>query len=59
MSDLIHRSFAVALCAGLSVFAAAPALAQMPPDIAAKIAALGRVVDSPATAAIYTPLQGA
>ena len=57
MSDLIHRSFAVALCAGLSVFAPAPALAQMPPDIAAKIAALGRVVDSPATAAIYTPLQ--
>jgi triacylglycerol lipase len=57
MSDLIHRSFAVALCAGLSVFAAAPALAQMPPDIAAKIAALGRVVDSAATSTIYTPLQ--
>jgi acetyl esterase/lipase len=33
------------------------ALAQMPPDIAQKIAALGRVVDPENTAKIYTPLQ--
>jgi len=33
------------------------AQAQMPPDIAAKIAALGRVVDPENTGKIYTPLQ--
>jgi triacylglycerol lipase len=32
-------------------------MAQMPPDIAAKIAALGRVVAPGPTAAIYAPLQ--
>ncbi|MBO0754382.1 MAG: alpha/beta hydrolase [Bradyrhizobiaceae bacterium] len=31
--------------------------AQMPPDIAAKVAALGRVVDPENTGKIYTPLQ--
>ena len=33
------------------------ALAQMPPDIAQKIAAMGRVVDPENTGKIYTPLQ--
>ncbi len=33
------------------------ALAQMPPDIAEKVAALGRVVDPANTAKIYAPLQ--
>ena len=33
------------------------ALAQMPPEIAAKVAALGRVVDPENTAKFYTPLQ--
>jgi acetyl esterase/lipase len=36
--------------------AVAPAQAQMPPDIVAKIAALGRVVDPENTAKIYAPL---
>jgi acetyl esterase/lipase len=57
MSHLAHHRFAVAVFAGLCAFAAPPALAQMPPDIAARIAALGRVVDPTATAAIYAPLQ--
>ncbi len=57
MSHLIRRRFAVAAFAGACAFAAAPALAQMPPDIAARIAALGRVVDPNATATIYAPLQ--
>src|SRR5262249_61010347 len=33
------------------------ALAQMPPDIAEKVAALGRVVDPENTGKMYTPLQ--
>ncbi len=37
--------------------AACAALAQVPPDVAARIAAIGRVVDPPATAKIYAPLQ--
>jgi triacylglycerol lipase len=41
----------------LGSLGAAPALAQMPPDIAAKVKALGRVVDPPDTAKIYAPLQ--
>ena len=31
--------------------------AQMPPDIAAKVKEIGRVIDPPKTAAIYAPLQ--
>lgn len=34
----------------------APAAAQMPPDIAAQVKALGPVIDPPKTAAIYAPL---
>jgi hypothetical protein len=40
-----------------SCLSATHAMAQMPPDIAAKIAALGRVVAPGPTAAIYGPLQ--
>jgi pimeloyl-ACP methyl ester carboxylesterase len=43
------------VCAGVGPVA--PARAQMPPDIIPQIAALGRVVDPPNTAKIYTPLQ--
>ena len=56
MSHAAARLFATAVLAGLC-FAVSPASAQMPPDIAAKIAALGRVVDPNATGAIYAPLQ--
>ena len=34
-----------------------PALAQMPPDLAEKIAALGRVIDPPKTNALYVALH--
>jgi triacylglycerol lipase len=37
--------------------AAGAAMAQPPADVAAKIAAIGRVVDPPGTAKIYAPLQ--
>ena len=37
--------------------AAMAAHAQVPPDVAARIAAIGRVVDPAATAKIYAPLQ--
>jgi acetyl esterase/lipase len=57
MSAMIQRHFVLAAVASLCVFTALPALAQMPPDIAAKIAALGRVVDPTTTATIYAPLQ--
>jgi acetyl esterase/lipase len=57
MPHIACRPLALAVLAGLCGFAAAPALAQMPPDIAVKIAALGRVVDAEATGKIYTPLQ--
>jgi acetyl esterase/lipase len=57
MLRLSRQRLAIALFASLCAFAAAPALAQMPPDIVAKIAALGRVVDPTTTATIYAPLQ--
>ena len=40
-----------------SAFLPSPGLAQVPPDIAARIAAIGRVVDPPGTAKIYAPMQ--
>jgi len=57
MSQRTRRRFAIAMLASLCGLAGAPAMAQMPADIAEKIAKLGRVVDGPATAAIYAPLQ--
>jgi acetyl esterase/lipase len=41
----------------IGALAAGAALAQPPPDVAARIAALGRTVDPPGTASIYAPLQ--
>src|SRR5437016_774223 len=52
------RSHAAVLAlAGAGVLACSPAMAQMPPDIAEKIAAIGRVVDPAKTGEIYTPLH--
>lgn len=49
---MIHRSLMMAaLC-----LAASSAMAQVPPDIAAKNKAIGKNIDVPATAAIYGPL---
>jgi triacylglycerol lipase len=53
----IYQQITLATLVGLGAFAAAPATAQMPPDIAEKIAAIGRVVEPGKTGAIYTPLQ--
>jgi acetyl esterase/lipase len=41
----------------MSTLLAGAGLAQVPPNIAARIAALGRVVDPPGTAKIYAPIQ--
>ena len=50
--------FTALFAAGVAIFAApGVAQAQMPPDIAAKVAALGRVVDPANTGKIYEPLQ--
>lgn len=56
MFNLIARTMGVCALAVL----AAPAFGQsdgVPPDLAAKIAALGRVIDPPKTAVLYAPLQ--
>jgi triacylglycerol lipase len=45
-----------AAVAALTLTAGA-ATAQVPPDLKAKIAAIGRIVDPPATAPLYRPLQ--
>jgi len=45
------------LALGLALAAPITASAQMPPDVAAKVAALGRVVDPENTGKIYAPLQ--
>jgi triacylglycerol lipase len=49
--------FACALLAGL--LAAMPAVAQPPPDIAAELQRMGRVIAPPPTAALYAPLHPA
>src|SRR5215468_2934656 len=48
---------AVAALLGAGILLPTMASAQMPPDIAERVAALGRVVDPENTAKIYTPLQ--
>jgi triacylglycerol lipase len=45
------------LMAAIVTSLAGSATAQVPPDVAARIAAIGRVVDPPGTAKIYAPLQ--
>lgn len=57
MPHLPRFTLAAVLVAAGCGLASPPAVAQMPPDIAAKIAALGRVVAPGPTAAIYGPLQ--
>jgi acetyl esterase/lipase len=54
--SLTNRIVTAALAA-LGTLACSQAMAQMPPDIAEKIAAIGRVVAPEKTAEIYTPLQ--
>jgi dienelactone hydrolase len=49
--------FALAALVGAGLAFSTVALAQMPPDIAEKVAALGRVVDPENTGKIYAPLQ--
>ncbi len=49
--------FATAALLGAALIVPTVALAQMPPDIAQKIAAMGRVVDPENTGKIYAPLQ--
>src|SRR5437879_1462127 len=48
---LVMAGIIGAMAAGTGAFARPPA------DVAAKVAALGRVVDPPGTARIYAPLQ--
>src|SRR5712691_11902385 len=58
MTDRIpFARLAVAALVGAGLAFPTVALAQMPPDIAAKIAAMGRVVDPENTGKIYAPLQ--
>jgi acetyl esterase/lipase len=56
-SQSILTGVAIAALLGAGLTFPTMALAQMPPDIAAKIAAMGRVVDPENTGKIYTPLQ--
>ncbi|MGQ0547207.1 MAG: alpha/beta hydrolase [Betaproteobacteria bacterium] len=51
---MIERIFTAAMALALAACASAP---QMPADIAAKVKAIGPVIDPPKTAAIYAPLQ--
>jgi acetyl esterase/lipase len=57
MSNNVRARFAVAALVAAGLAFPTVALAQMPPDIAAKVAALGRVVDPENTAKFYAPLQ--
>jgi triacylglycerol lipase len=54
--NIIFTAAASALL-GAALMHPTMALAQMPPDLAEKVAALGRVVDPENTAKIYAPLQ--
>jgi hypothetical protein len=52
-----HAMIAIAAALlGATFMVPAPTMAQMPPDIVEKVAALGRVVDPENTAKIYAPL---
>ena len=56
-SQNIARRAAIATLFAAGIMFPTMALAQMPPDIAEKIAAIGRVVDPENTGKIYAPLQ--
>ena len=54
----MHAGKTVWLAVGLCMAAlAGPASAQVPPDIAAQLRAIGPVIDVPAVAKLYAPLQ--
>src|SRR5262249_2696512 len=53
----VRLGFAAILGAGIAALVPPPARAQMPPDIAEKVAAMGRVVDPENTGKLYAPLQ--
>lgn len=53
----VRFGFVAIFCAGVAGFAAMPAQAQMPADLAEKVAAMGRVVDPENTGKLYAPLQ--
>ena len=53
----VLRKGALALVAAVIAVSAWAAESPMPPDIAKKLAELGRVIDPPATAKLYAPLQ--
>jgi acetyl esterase/lipase len=57
MSPNIRGRLVIGALVGAGLAFPTVALAQMPPEIAAKVAALGRVVDPENTAKFYTPLQ--
>jgi acetyl esterase/lipase len=57
LSQRIAPRFAAAALLGAALVFPTMALAQMPPDIAQKIAAMGRVSDPENTGKIYAPLQ--
>ena len=57
MPQVPHQCIALAALASVGIFACTPSAAQMPPDIAEKIAAIGRVSDPAKTAPIYAPLH--
>jgi pimeloyl-ACP methyl ester carboxylesterase len=52
-----HKIMTATALLGAALIFPAMVQAQMPPDIAAKVAALGRVVDPENTGKIYAPLQ--
>jgi acetyl esterase/lipase len=49
--------WALVIAAAVMAVSARSAESRMPPDIAKKLAELGRVIDPPATAQLYAPLQ--
>jgi len=53
---MTRRLLVAAAALALAACASTPQM-QMPPDIAAKVKAIGPVIDPPKTAAIYAPLQ--
>src|SRR5262245_44096411 len=57
MSRMALQSIAAAAVLTLEALTSTPAIAQMPPDIADKIAAIGRVSDPAKTGPIYAPLH--
>jgi triacylglycerol lipase len=53
----VLRKGALAAVAAIVAFSASAADSPMPPDIAKRLAELGRVIDPQATSKLYAPLQ--